>query len=227
MLYLIPTHLGNTDNNLLAPQIKATIESCDILLAENLKTARHFLKSLGVAKKIDDYQWLELTKDTASDVLTQYMKLINNKRAGIISEAGVPAVADPGAALVSLAQLAQIQVVPISGPSSILLALMASGFNGQQFTFNGYLPIQSADRIKKIAKLEQLATQGITQIFIETPYRNNSLLKEILQHGQADTKLCIATDITLPTEFIVTKAISHWKKNIPDLNKRPTVFLMG
>ncbi len=228
MLYLIPTHLGNADTQLLPLQIKNVLEECEVLFAENLKTARHFLKAISVQKKIDDFEWHELTKDTSENELQLFAKIIQQKKCGIVSEAGVPAVADPGAALVKIAHQKNIRVIPLTGPSSILMALMASGMNGQSFCFHGYLPIDKNERIKKIKSLEIVAQKNNqAQIFIETPYRNNALMNDILQHCEANTLLCIATDITLTSELIATKKISDWKKQLPDLNKRPTVFLLG
>ncbi len=228
MLYLIPTHLGNADLQLLPQQIKNVLEECEVLFAENLKTARHFLKALGVQKKIDDFEWHELTKDTADNELQLFTKIIQQKKCGIVSEAGVPAVADPGAALVKIAHQKNVKVFPLIGPSSILMALMASGMNGQSFCFHGYLPIDKMERIKKIKSLETVAQKNNqAQIFIETPYRNNHLLNDILQNCLSDTLLCIAADITLSTELIQTKKVNDWKKQMPDLNKRPTVFVLG
>ena len=206
MLYLIPTHLGNADTQLLPLQIKNVLEECEVLFAENLKTARHFLKAISVQKKIDDFEWHELTKDTSENELQLFAKIIQQKKCGIVSEAGVPAVADPGAALVKIAHQKNIRVIPLTGPSSILMALMASGMNGQSFCFHGYLPIDKNERIKKIKSLEIVAQKNNqAQIFIETPYRNNALMNDILQHCEANTLLCIATDITLTSELIATK----------------------
>jgi 16S rRNA (cytidine1402-2'-O)-methyltransferase len=228
MIYLIPTHLGNTEVSLLPLQIKNVLENCDVLFSENFKTTRHFLKAIGVEKKIDDFEWQLLTKDSTTNELFEFVKIAGLKKCGIISEAGVPAVADPGAALVKLAHEKNIQVVPITGPSSILLALMASGLNGQSFTFNGYLPIEKAERIKKIKQLESDAIkENKSQIFIETPYRNNQLVEDIIAQCSANTMLCIAVDITLSSEFIQTKKMSIWKNNVPDLHKRPAVFIIG
>ncbi len=228
MLYLIPTHLGNPDTQLLPQQIKNVLEECDVLFAENLKTARHFLKATGVEKKIDDFEWYELTKDTDENELQSFAKIIQQKKCGVVSEAGLPAVADPGAALVKIAHQKNVKVVPLTGPSSILMALMASGMNGQSFCFHGYLPIDKMERIKKIKALELAAQKNNqAQIFIETPYRNNAMMADILQHCEVNTLLCVAANITLSDEFIQTKKISDWKKNLPDLNKKPTVFLIG
>jgi 16S rRNA (cytidine1402-2'-O)-methyltransferase len=155
------------------------------------------------------------------------IKLLNQGiSVGVISEAGCPGVADPGSEVVALAQSQNIKVVPLVGPSSILLALMASGFNGQGFSFNGYLPIDPADKQKKLKQLDRLAAEGHTQIFIETPFRNTKVLGDLMQNCSPSTLLCIACDITLATEFIQTKSIADWKKKLPDINKRPAIFLL-
>ncbi|MFM2048309.1 MAG: hypothetical protein RI955_857 [Bacteroidota bacterium] len=228
MIYLIPTHLGNTDTAILPAQIKNVLENCDVIFSENLKTTRHFLKAISVEKKIDDFEWHVLTKDSTLDELQQFLKIAITKTCGIISEAGVPAIADPGAALIKLAHQKNIKVIPLVGPSSVLMALMASGMNGQSFAFTGYLPIDKNERNKKIKHLELLATkENQPQIFIETPYRNNQLLQDLISFCMPNTLLCIAADITLVSEFIQTKKIADWKNNIPDLNKRPAVFIIG
>jgi 16S rRNA (cytidine1402-2'-O)-methyltransferase len=228
MIYLIPTHLGNTDTAILPAQIKNVLENCDVIFSENLKTTRHFLKAISVEKKIDDFEWHVLTKDSTLDELQQFLKIAITKTCGIISEAGVPAIADPGAALIKLAHQKNIKVIPLVGPSSVLMALMASGMNGQSFAFTGYLPIDKNERNKKIKHLELLATkENQPQIFIETPYRNNQLLQDLISFCMPNTLLCIAADITLVSEFIQTKKIADWENNIPDLNKRPAVFIIG
>ncbi|MEY4875695.1 MAG: hypothetical protein RL708_844 [Bacteroidota bacterium] len=228
MIYLIPTHLGNADTAILPAQIKNVLENCEVIFSENLKTTRHFLKAISVKKKIDNFEWHVLTKDSTPDELQQFLKIATTKTCGIISEAGVPAIADPGAALVKLAHQKNIKVIPLVGPSSVLMALMASGMNGQSFAFTGYLPIDKQERNKKIKHLELLATkENQPQIFIETPYRNNQLLQDLISFCMPNTLLCIAADITLASEFIQTKKIADWKNNIPDLNKRPAVFIIG
>jgi 16S rRNA (cytidine1402-2'-O)-methyltransferase len=169
-----------------------------------------------------------LTKDSTPDELQQFLEIANTKICGIISEAGVPAIADPGASLIKLAHKKNIKVVPLVGPSSILMALMASGMNGQSFAFNGYLPIEKNERIKKIKHFETIAIkENQPQLFIETPYRNNQLLQDLILQCSANTLLCIAVDITMDSEMIQTKKISEWKNNLPDLNKRPAVFIIG
>jgi 16S rRNA (cytidine1402-2'-O)-methyltransferase len=173
-------------------------------------------------------QFFILNKHTAPEELAGFLKpLKSGIDMGLISEAGLPAIADPGAAVVALCHSEKIQVVASSGPSSIILALIASGFNGQQFTFHGYLPIERKDRTHKLKIIERDARQSNTQIFMETPFRNDKLFENILEACSADTSLCIATDITLPTEQIHNRKITDWKKNPPKLHKRPCVFLIG
>jgi 16S rRNA (cytidine1402-2'-O)-methyltransferase len=228
MIYLIPTHLGNPDPALLPAYIKSQLAQCDILFVEHLKTARHFIKSMRVEKAIDDFQWELLDKDTDEATLLKYIQLTKDKTCGILSEAGVPAVADPGAALVKLAHRHNIPVKPMIGPSSLILALMGSGMNGQQFAFHGYLPVEKAARVQRIKLLEQKARKDKeTQLFIETPYRNNALLTDLVEQLAGDTLLCIGTDLTLETELLQTKKVKEWKLALPDLNKRPAVFLIA
>ncbi len=228
MIYLIPTHLGNPDPSLLPAYLKTQLEACDILFVEHLKTARHFIKSMQVEKAIDDFQWELLDKDTDDATLSKYILLAKDKTCGILSEAGVPAVADPGAALVKIAHRNNIPVKPMIGPSSLILALMGSGMNGQQFAFHGYLPVDKAARIQRIKLLEQKARKDKeTQLFIETPYRNNALLTDLVEQLAGDTLLCIGADLTLDTELLQTKKVKEWKQALPDLNKRPAVFLIA
>jgi 16S rRNA (cytidine1402-2'-O)-methyltransferase len=197
-------------------------------IAENDRTARRYLKSIGTEVPLDDLQFFILNKHTAPEELAGFLKpLKSGIDMGLISEAGLPAIADPGAAVVALCHSEKIQVVPSSGPSSIILALIASGFNGQQFTFHGYLPIERKDRTHKLKIIERDARQSNTQIFMETPFRNDKLFENILEACSADTSLCIATDITLPTQQIHNTKITDWKKNPPKLHKRPCVFLIG
>jgi len=176
---------------------------------------------------IDDAVFFELSEHTGESEIEHYLQpVLNGSDMGIISEAGLPAIADPGAMIVALAHRKGITVTPLSGPSSILLALISSGFNGQKFTFNGYLPIKPADRISKLRELEKRAAEGFTQIFMETPYRNQKMLESILKTCHSDTLLCIAADITLPTESIMTMSISEWKKDLPSLDDRLAIFLI-
>jgi 16S rRNA (cytidine1402-2'-O)-methyltransferase len=177
---------------------------------------------------IDDLIFFVLNQHTTATELSSYIKpMTQGHDMGVISEAGCPAIADPGADVVAMAQSQQFKIVPLIGPSSILLALMASGFNGQSFAFVGYLPVQPADRVKALKKLEnRIYSESQSQLFIETPYRNMKMLDDILNNCQPNTKLCIAADITLETEFIVTKTVKAWKGNVPDLSKRPTIFIL-
>jgi 16S rRNA (cytidine1402-2'-O)-methyltransferase len=231
-LYLIPTTLGDAAEtaDVLPIRVKHVIDSIDEFIVENEKSARHYLKKMGINKPMNDLILHPLNTHTNDKVnYTNYLKcIIDGKNVGIISEAGCPAIADPGAEIVKLAHERNIVVVPLVGPSSILLALMSSGFNGQLFTFNGYLPKERSERIKKLKELEKLAVQkNHTQIFIETPYRNMHLVEDIMEVCDKGTKLCIAADITLPTEFIKTKGVGEWKNKLPDLNKRPAIFVLG
>ena len=228
-IYLIPTTLGDCDPLDVLPQtIKRAVELIDDYIVENEKTARKFIKSIVPEKVQSSLKLSALNKHTEVSEHNQMIQpCLNGINVGIMSEAGCPGVADPGAAIVKLAHEKGIQVVPLVGPSSILLAIMASGMNGQSFTFNGYLPIDSAEKKSTLKSLEKLShDKNQSQIFIETPYRNNKLLEDILQTLQPSTHLCIATDITLPTEFIKTARVQDWKKITVDLHKRPTIFII-
>lgn len=230
-LYLIPITLGESPINQVIPEYNNTIiNEIDVYIVENIKTARRFLKKAGILKPIDELTFFEIDKRSNTSNYPTYIKpLAEGKNIGVLSEAGCPGVADPGAEIVALAQEQGYKVVPLVGPSSILLSLMASGFNGQSFCFHGYLPIEQKDRIYKLKDLERLAfREKQTQLFIETPYRNMPLFKDILATLNNNTKLCIAVDITSNTEEIYTKTIEDWKKETKiDLNKRPCIFLMG
>lgn len=230
-LYLIPITLGESPISQVIPEYNNTIiNEIDVYIVENIKTARRFLKKAGILKPIDELTFFEINKRSNTSNYPTYIKpLAEGKNIGVLSEAGCPGVADPGAEIVALAQEQGYKVVPLVGPSSILLSLMASGFNGQSFCFNGYLPIEQKDRIYKLKDLERLAfREKQTQLFIETPYRNMPLFKDILATLNNNTKLCIAVDITSNTEEIYTKTIEDWKKETKiDLNKRPCIFLIG
>lgn len=229
-LYLIPNTLGECKTSDVLPSLNATIiKSIKYFIVEDVRTARRFLKKVDSSINIDELQFYTLNKHTSPNELSSYLRpLEEGFDMGVISEAGCPAIADPGAEVVRMAQSKNLKVVPLVGPSSILLGLMASGFNGQSFAFVGYLPIQGNERTQRIKQLEKRAkTENQSQIFIETPYRNQKLLSEILSICQGNTKLCIACDITLESEYIKTKSINEWKKiNLPDLNKRPTIFIL-
>ncbi|MCW3101975.1 MAG: SAM-dependent methyltransferase [Bacteroidetes bacterium] len=231
ILYLIPTTLGDTAETMdvLPVKVNQVINMIDEYIVENEKSARHYLKKMGIKKPLQEIILHPLNQHTEAGEISGYLNSISaGKNIGIISEAGCPGVADPGAEVVKLAHEKNITVVPLVGPSSILLSLMASGFNGQNFAFNGYLPKERGERIKKIKELENLAIKrNQAQLFIETPYRNMHLLEDLIANCDRQTKLCIACDVTLATELIKTKTISDWKKQLPELNKRPTIFLIG
>jgi 16S rRNA (cytidine1402-2'-O)-methyltransferase len=226
-VYLIPTVLHEGVVDPLPAYLLPVIKQCSIFFVENERTARRYLKLLWKEMVIDDYEWQNMKE--VNESTTQHFKkaIRENKTIGIISEAGCPGVADPGQQLVNMAQEMNVTVKPLVGPSSILLALMASGMNGQQFQFVGYLPIDSAERTKAIKSLESESRQkNCTQIFIETPYRNNQLLETVVKTCQPQTKICIAVDLTADTEMIKTKTVKEWKTAIPQIHKRPAIFLM-
>lgn len=228
-LYLIPITLGESEPLDVLPQtIKRTIDFIDDYIVENEKTARKFIKSIHPEKVQATLRLSTLNKHTAvSEHNAMIQPCLEGKNIGIMSESGCPGVADPGAVIVKLAHEKGIQVVPLVGPSSILLALMASGMNGQSFAFNGYLPIDKGEKKSALKNLEKLSLdKNQTQIFIETPYRNNKLLEDLLQTLQPNTHLCVACDITLPTEYIKTLRIQDWKKTKIDLHNRPTIFIL-
>ena len=228
-LYLIPTTLGETALDTILPaQNDQIVISLKYFIVENIRTARRFLKKVNREINIDELTFFELNQHTSPEEISTFLKpMQEGQDLGVISEAGCPAVADPGADVVAIAQQRNYVVKPLVGPSSILLSLMASGFNGQSFTFHGYLPIQQSDRAKMLKKMEvQIYNNNQTQLFIETPYRNMKMLEDILTVCMPDTKLCIAVDITLETEFIKTKTVKEWKSQKPDLNKRPCIFLL-
>lgn len=229
-VYLIPVTLGDTPVSQVIPEFNTQIiNEIDVYVVENIKTARRFLKKSGIIKAIDELTFFEINKRTQPHELPTFLKPIDEgKNIGILSEAGCPGVADPGAEIVNLAQEKGIKVVPLVGPSSILLSLMASGFNGQSFCFNGYLPKEQKDRVYKLKELERrVFSQQQTQLFIETPFRNNHLLEDILKNCSDNTKLCVAVDITMETELIQTLPIKDWKKTKLDLHKKPCIFLLG
>ncbi|MGL4519497.1 MAG: SAM-dependent methyltransferase [Phocaeicola sp.] len=228
-LYLIPTTMGDCDPMDVLPQtIKRSIDFIDHYIVENEKTARKSIKIVQPEKKQSELVLFTLNKHTENkEHLAMVQPLFEGKNMGLMSEAGCPGVADPGAAIVKIAHEKGIQVIPLVGPSSILLALMASGMNGQSFTFNGYLPIEKDEKKSALKFLEKLSfDKNQSQIFIETPYRNNKLLEDLIQILHPETHLCVATDITLPTEYIKTKKINAWKKEKVDLHKRPTIFIV-
>lgn len=228
-LYLIPTTLGDTPiEQVLPPHNTRIISNLRHFIVENVRTARRFLKQCDKGIDIDALTFYELNKHTDKNQIASYLlPMKSDESIGVISEAGCPAVADPGADVVAIAQREGYKVVPLVGPSSMLLAIMASGFNGQSFAFHGYLPIDSAERIKKLKQLEARAyNEDQTQLFIETPYRNQKLAEDILQHCKPQTRLCIAMNISCEDEYIVTKPIKAWKGQLPDMHKKPCVFLI-
>lgn len=227
-LYLIPSPLGESGLASIVPdEVKQLAGQLDTFIVEHPKTARHFLKQIGTRIPLQQLHISVLDEHTQDGQLMALLQpLLDGKDVGLLSEAGCPGVADPGANLVRLAHAQGIRVAPLVGPSSILLALMGSGLNGQRFTFHGYLPIAKDERKKKLVELERESqARDQTQIFIETPYRNLSLLDAILEACKPDTLLCIATDITLSSEVIQTRPLAQWRGAFPDIDKKPTVFL--
>lgn len=228
ILYLIPNIISDdTQRSVIAPQVIEALKTISHFLAEDVRTARRYLSSLKIYESIESLHFEVLNKDTKEMEFESLMRpLGEGKNVGVISESGCPGVADPGALAVEYAHKKKIKVVPLVGPSSILLALMASGLNGQQFAFHGYLPIDSKEAAIKIKQLESESRQkNQTQIFIETPYRNNQILKSLIDNLNSNDLLCIAFNITGKDEFIETQTVSTWKKQIPVLSKEPAVFL--
>ncbi|MEO1023665.1 MAG: SAM-dependent methyltransferase [Bacteroidota bacterium] len=227
-LYLIPTPLGKSKENEVLPDfVVQRIRKLDVLVVENIHTTSRFLEWIGETVPTYNIEFYHLNKRTPEQEIYSFLKpLKQNKDVGLLSEAGAPGVADPGAKLVKMAHQRSIKVVPLVGPSSILLALMASGFNGQQFSFHGYLPIDEKNRKQHIIQLEgESRRHDRTQLFMEAPHRNLELVQSILKYTQNDTKLLIATDLTLSTEYIRSQSVADWKKgDLPDIQKRPTIF---
>jgi 16S rRNA (cytidine1402-2'-O)-methyltransferase len=227
-LYLIPSSLGDSPiDHILPDVIRSVINAVDFYIVENERTARRFLLKAGLLKPVDEITFFLLNKYTRTEEIEAFLHKVTESDIGIISEAGVPCIADPGAEIVRKAHEKGIRVVPMVGPSSILMAMMASGLNGQNFAFTGYLPVKQRERINRIRQLENRSfRENQSQIFIETPYRNNQLVKDILETCHPDTKLCIGADISLVSEKIETKSIREWKKERPELHKRPAVFII-
>ena len=229
ILYLIPTTLGDNDPLEVLPiTVKHIIEKIDTFIVENDKTARHFIKRISPEKSQPSLKMFHLNKFTdVKDLPTFLEPCLNGINVGLLSEAGCPGVADPGADIVKIAHQKNIKVVPLVGPSSILMALMGSGMNGQSFAFNGYLPIDKGERKTELKRLERLSFEhNQSQLFIETPYRNTKMLEDLCTILDQNTEICVACDITLPTEFIKTQTANEWKKNKVDLHKRPTLFII-
>ncbi|MBO4984603.1 MAG: SAM-dependent methyltransferase [Bacteroides sp.] len=228
-LYLLPVTLGDTPIEQVLPAYnKEIILGIRHFIVEDVRSARRFLKKVDKGIDIDTLSFYPLNKHTSPEEISGYLKPLQaGESMGVISEAGCPAVADPGADVVALAQRKGLKVIPLVGPSSIILSVMGSGFNGQSFAFHGYLPIEPAERAKRLKQLEQrIYNEHQTQLFIETPYRNNKMLEDILQNCRPQTKLCIAANITCEGEYIKTKSVKEWQAGRPDLTKVPCIFLL-
>ena len=226
-IYLVPCVLDETATNTIPLYIIDAVKHCSVIFAENERTARRFLKSICKEIVIDDYEWFTIHKAEEELVSTFKQKITAQKNIAIISEAGCPGVADPGQVLIAVAQQMNAIVKPLVGPSSILLALMASGMNGQQFEFVGYLPIDNNEKIKRLKELEDSsAKNNSTKIFIETPYRNNPLIETILKACKPSTRFCIAAELTSANEYVKTKTIAEWRKEKTDFHKKPVIFLL-
>ncbi|MFA5533826.1 MAG: SAM-dependent methyltransferase [Mariniphaga sp.] len=229
-LYLVPSMMGGSDwQQVLPAAVGRVLSDTRYFIVENIRTARRFMKLVNPEIDIDRLTFFELNKHTDATVVPGYLQpLEEGFPVAVISEAGCPGVADPGAEVVKIAHQKNIRVVPLTGPSSVILALMASGFNGQQFAFRGYLPVHSGERSREILNLESMVKKtGQTQIFIETPYRNDALVKDLLKTCSANTLICIAVNLTTDDEYIATKTAGQWKKCVPQLHKKPAVFLLG
>ena len=227
IVYLIPCVLDETALNTIPLYIIDAVKDCKVIFAENERTARRFLKSICKEIVIDDYEWFTIHKAEEEQKNSFKQKINEQKNIAIISEAGCPGIADPGQILIEVAQQMNVTVKPLVGPSSILLALMASGMNGQQFEFNGYLPIDVSERIKAIKEMENTSQKKrSTQIFIETPFRNNQIIETLLKNCKPTTKLCIAAELTGPNEYVKTKTIADWQKEKTDFHKKPVIFLL-
>jgi 16S rRNA (cytidine1402-2'-O)-methyltransferase len=227
IVYLVPCVLDEAATQTIPLYIIDAIKDCQVIFAENERTARRFFKSIYKEMVIDDYEWHTIHKaeDEQKNIFRQ--RITEGKNIAIISEAGCPGVADPGQILIDVAQQMDATVKPLVGPSSILLALMASGMNGQQFQFVGYLPIDNAERLKTIKELEvESQKKNCTQIFIETPYRNNQMIEVLLKTCKPTTKICISAELTSPTEYVKTKTVADWKKEKTDFHKKPVIFLL-
>lgn len=229
-IYLIPNTLGDSETTNVFPELNfAIIRNIKHFIVEDVRTARRFLKKMDKEIDIDTLTFYTLNKHTSPEEISTYLApALSGADMGVISEAGCPCIADPGAEIVRIAQKKGLRSIPLVGPSSILMGLMASGFNGQSFAFVGYLPIEDAERTNRIKSLEKRAKiERQSQIFIETPYRNIKMMESLLSTLQTNTLVCVACDVTLETEMIITKTVGEWKKKpLPDINKRPTVFII-
>lgn len=232
-LYLIPCPISDQTApwDVLPPANRAVLDALDYFIVENTRTARRFLSKAGVSRPIDELEFRELNEHTRAGVGIEELvaPLLAGRSAGVISEAGVPGVADPGAPVVEACHRHGIRVVPLVGPSSIILAVMAAGLNGQSFAFNGYLPVKPPERTKAIRFFERRAcSEGQSQLFIEAPYRNEKLMEQLLQTLAPDTRLSVAIDLTAPDEYIRTLTVAQWRKGpLPPMNKRPAIFIIG
>lgn len=226
-LYLIPAPLGDEGMHAIPAHTLAVANGLRHFYVENEKTARRFLKKLGYVHSLNELELYRLDKRTTEDEKMEYlMPLLEGISVGLLSEAGLPCIADPGAFMVQVAHENGIKVVPLSGPSSIILALVGSGMDGQRFAFNGYLPIRNPERKNEIQSLERLSVKQ-TQIFMETPFRNDQMIQDLASYLRPTTRLCVACDITLPTETIITKTAAEWKLHKKSFNKRPAIFLIS
>lgn len=227
-IYLIPVTLGGSDVGAVIPdKVLEITRGLRFFVVEEIRSARRFLRLIDKQFPIDESWFRELNEHTKEEDITGYLEpVMQGNNIGLMSECGLPGIADPGARLISIAHRKRIKVIPLSGPSSILMALISSGLNGQQFTFNGYLPVKHEERVIRLRELEKRAREGYAQVFMETPYRNQKMLNDILKTCNRDMHLCIASDITLPTESIITRKLSEWQSDLPDLNKRLVVFVL-
>ncbi|TAL75032.1 MAG: SAM-dependent methyltransferase [Bacteroidetes bacterium] len=227
-IFLIPVTLGGTDFSKVIPEKVITLtKNLRFFIVEDIRSARRFLRLIDKNFPIDDTIFFELNEHTGETDIAHFLEpVLNGSDTGIMSEAGLPGIADPGSRIIAMAHKKKITVTPLSGPSSIILALISSGFNGQNFTFNGYLPVKQPERSAKLRELEKNCDSGYSQIFMETPYRNQKMFESIIEICHNDTELCIASDITLPSESIRTAKISEWKRNIPSLNDKLVIFVL-
>ena len=227
-LFLIPATIGDTETDRVIPEyVKETVARIKHYIVENERSARRMLIKLGIPTPIDELTFYILDEHTDKASISQFLEHINDGDIGLLSEAGVPCVADPGSEIVALAHARNIKVIPLVGPSSILLSIMASGLNGQNFAFNGYLPVKGPDRIQKLKLLENRSRlEKQAQLFIEAPYRNNQLVNDIITACSEHTRLCIASEISTKDEFIATQTIGYWKKHLPELHKKTVIFII-
>jgi 16S rRNA (cytidine1402-2'-O)-methyltransferase len=228
-IFLIPVTLGGSDPAMVVPdKVIGLTRRLRCFIVEDIRSARRYLRSVDRQFPVDDCTFFELNEHTRDEELEGFLNpVLNGTDTGLMSEAGLPCLADPGAKITALAHMKNIRIIPLSGPSSIIMALIASGFGGQNFTFNGYLPVKPGERVSRLKEIEKKAREGYTQVFMETPYRNGKMFDSVVGTCSGNSKLCVAADITLPTEFIRSMSISEWKKNRPQLDGRPAVFILG